>query len=64
LKKLNSVKIFHHHLTAVHIPLRTRTETDVTKMQNTNNKFNKRSDSIDMISDEYDSDSKENEHVS
>ena len=32
-------------------------------MQNTNNKINKRSDSIDMVSDEYDSDTKENEHV-
>lgn len=36
-------------------------------MQHTNtinNKLNKRNDSIDMITDEYDSDSKENEHVS
>jgi hypothetical protein len=36
-------------------------------MQNTNtinNKLNKRNDSFDMLSDEYDSDSKENEHVS
>jgi hypothetical protein len=35
-------------------------------MQHTNtinNKLNKRTDSIDMVSDEYDSDSKENEHV-
>jgi hypothetical protein len=51
---------------AVYIPLRTRAETDLTKMQNTNtinNKLNKRNDSYEMLSDEYDSDSKENEHV-
>jgi hypothetical protein len=51
---------------AVHIPLRTRAETDVTKMQHPNTivtKLNKRKDSYDMISDDYDSDSKENEHV-
>ncbi|CAF0741521.1 unnamed protein product [Adineta steineri] len=50
---------------AVHIPLRTRAETDVTKIQNTNTLFNKlsrQSDSVEMVSDEYDSDSKENEH--
>ncbi|CAF0896649.1 unnamed protein product [Rotaria sordida] len=50
---------------AVNIPLRTRPETDITKIQNTNtmNKnINKPNDNVDMISDEYDSDSKENEN--
>ncbi|CAF4713645.1 unnamed protein product, partial [Rotaria sp. Silwood1] len=50
---------------AVNIPLRTRAETDLTKIQNTNtinNNLNKPNDNVDMISDEYDSDSKENEH--
>ncbi|CAF0889942.1 unnamed protein product [Rotaria sordida] len=50
---------------AVNIPLRTRAETDITKIQNTNtmNKnINKPNDNVDMISDEYDSDSKENEN--
>ncbi|CAF4151263.1 unnamed protein product [Rotaria sp. Silwood2] len=50
---------------AVNIPLRIRPEIDLTKIQNTNtihNNLNKPNDNVDMISDEYDSDSKENEH--
>jgi hypothetical protein len=55
------------NMIAVHIPLRTRADVDVTRVQNTNtmnNKLNKRNDSLDMMSDDYDSDSKENENVS
>lgn len=43
-----------------------RTDTDVTKMQNitsNNSKSTKREDSVEMLSDAYDSDSKENEQV-
>ncbi|CAF4984892.1 unnamed protein product, partial [Rotaria socialis] len=53
---------------AVNIPLRTRPDTDLIKIhnQNTNtnamnNLVNKPNDNVDVVSDEYDSDSKENE---
>jgi hypothetical protein len=53
---------------AVHIPLRTRAETDLIRVQNNNNtmnnRFNKENDNTDTLSDEFDSDSKENENVS
>ncbi|CAF4894256.1 unnamed protein product, partial [Rotaria socialis] len=52
----------------VNIPLRTRPDTDLIKIhnQNTNtnamnNLVNKPNDNVDVVSDEYDSDSKENE---
>lgn len=47
---------------AVHIPVRTRIDSDVTKMQNPSN-MSRRTDSYEMITDDYDSDAKENEHV-
>ena len=52
---------------AVHLPLRTRSDTDGTRLQNTNvlhSRLSKRNDSVEIVSDEFDSDSKENENVS
>lgn len=48
---------------AVHIPLRTKAETDLIRMQN-NNTMNDDNDNNDTMSDEFDSDSKENDNVS
>ncbi|CAF0871745.1 unnamed protein product [Adineta ricciae] len=51
---------------AVHIPLRTKTDTDILRVQNNNimnNYMNEQSDQIDTMSDEFDSDSKENENI-
>ncbi|CAF2523464.1 unnamed protein product [Rotaria sp. Silwood2] len=52
---------------AVPMPLRTNAETDIIRVQNNNtinNKLNKQSDNLDTLSDEFDSDSKENDNVS
>ncbi|CAF1618650.1 unnamed protein product, partial [Adineta ricciae] len=49
---------------AVQIPLRTRIDTDVTKISSVNammDQLNKENEDFEMVSDEYDSDSKENE---
>jgi hypothetical protein len=51
---------------AVHIPSRTRAETDMIRVQNNNTmntKFNTQNDNTDTMSDDFDSDSKENENV-
>ena len=51
---------------AVHIPLRRKTDTDILRVQNNNimnNYMNEQNDQIDTMSDEFDSDSKENENV-
>ncbi|CAF3886418.1 unnamed protein product, partial [Rotaria sp. Silwood2] len=51
---------------AVPMPLRTNAETDIIRVQNNNtinNKLNKQSDNLDTLSDEFDSDSKENDNV-
>lgn len=48
------------------IPLRTRTDTDVTKISSADammDQLNKENEDFEMVSDEYDSDSKENEQV-
>lgn len=54
-------------IVAVHRPLRTKTDTDQIRVQNNNTltrKFSDEIDNIDTISDDFDSDSKENENVS
>ncbi|CAF4820808.1 unnamed protein product [Rotaria sp. Silwood1] len=51
---------------AVPMPLRTNAETDIIRVQNNNainNKLNKQSDNLDTMSDEFDSDSKENDNI-
>lgn len=49
------------------MPLRTNGDMDTIRVQNNNsinNKLNKQGDNTDTMSDEFDSDSKENENVS
>ncbi len=48
---------------AVHIPLRTKAEIDLIRMQN-NSTITDDNDNNDTMSDDFDSDSKENESVS
>ncbi|UJR15557.1 hypothetical protein I4U23_002496 [Adineta vaga] len=51
---------------AVHIPLRMKTDTDILRVQRNNlmnHHLNEQSDNIDIMSDEFDSDSKENENM-
>ena len=55
----------HFDLAAVHLPLRMRADLDGSRAAaNTMQKLSGGSDSVDMVSDEFDSDSKENENVS
>lgn len=52
---------------AVHIPLRSKGEFDAGRFQNNHsmtNLLNRQDDALAMVSDEFDSDSKENENVS
>lgn len=49
-------------ISAVHIPLRTKPDTDLIRTQS--NDSNEQSDNPDTMSDDFDSDSKENENVS
>lgn len=43
------------------MPLRANADTDTNRTQN--NKFSKQSDNTDTLSDDFDSDSKENDNV-
>ena len=55
------------HIAVVSIPLRAKPEDDTIRMQNNNAsdpRLNKESDNPDLMSDEFDSDSKENDKVS
>ena len=56
------------YLAAFHLPLRMRSDFDGSRgpanVNNTMHKLSTGSDSVDMVSDEFDSDSKENENVS
>ena len=59
--------LFLFHFPAVHLPLRSRPDAETLQSNYStpmNNKINQRSDSVDMVSDGFDSDSKENENVS
>jgi len=56
-------RYIHIFFSAVHIPLRTKAEIDLIRMQN-NSTITDDNDNNDTMSDEFDSDSKENESVS
>lgn len=58
-----SDKNFRFFTLAVHLPQRTRLDSDRSGGANPN-KMPKRNESFDIVSDEFDSDSKENENVS
>ena len=51
-------------ISAVNIPSRNKPETDIIRMNQMMNKSDQENDNTDGMSDEFDSDSKENENVS